>query len=222
MSVERKVYVESRSALTYLGRSGMPSSAESAGLNRSMCPTWISAPRSRASATRSSASASEPARGFSIIVATPRSRKAPATVAVEEGGHGDRDGVDLVEQLAVVVDGDGADPLGDGAGLLGPGVGDAHKLDPGGRGEDPGVVLAEVADPDDAHSQGRHDDVHPHLFAAPAVLAVLLGLDELQQALDLGRVMAVRLEDLGRELRARSWPGRSGGAPRAASRSPRR
>ena len=39
MSVDRKVYVPKRSAAMYLGRNGTLSRVESAGLNRSMCPT---------------------------------------------------------------------------------------------------------------------------------------------------------------------------------------
>ena len=87
----------------------------------------------------------------------PRSRKAPATSRWATVGHGDGDGVDPVEQVAVVGEGRGPARLGDGPALLGPGVDDADELDVGQRGEDPGVMPAQVPDPDDADSQAIHD-----------------------------------------------------------------
>ncbi len=83
----------------------------------------------------------------------PRSRNGAGDLAVQEGGDGDGDGVDLVEQRPVVVNGARAELLGDGAGLLGSRVGDADQRHSGNRREDPGVVLPQMSDPDDRDSQ---------------------------------------------------------------------
>ena len=64
------------------------------------------------------------------------------------------------------------------------------------RGQDPGMMLAEVSHADDARRATGFMRVPPS-FPRPAVLALLLGLDEVEQALDLRAEMAVRFEDLG-------------------------
>ena len=66
-------------------------------------------------------------------------------------GHGDGDGVDLVEQVSVIVE--SHDVWQDSAtarALLGSGVGHADEFDVGHPGEDPGVMAAQVSDSDDA------------------------------------------------------------------------
>ena len=98
------------------------------------------------------------ASGFSTIVAMPRSRKAPATSRCRHGGHGDRDGVDLVEQGRDSRQRPRSGSLGDGPRLLGPGVGHADQLDSGQAGEDPRVVLPQMADTDHRrHAVDRFD-----------------------------------------------------------------
>ena len=66
------------------------------------------------------------------------------------------------------------------------------------------MVLPEMAHAHDADSQPL--SCRPPTFPRAAVLAQMLGLDELQQALHLGAEVTVRLEDLG---------GMAGGHPRA-------
>src|SRR5438270_415213 len=68
-----------------------------------------------------------------------------------------RGGIHEGQELAVVAKGTRAATLGDGGGLGGVEVGDAHQLDAVEPGQDAGVLLAEVADADNRQSQPRHD-----------------------------------------------------------------
>ena len=76
--------------------------------------------------------------------------------AVQGRRDGDRDGVDAIDQVAVIGERLGAVTPGHEARLLDPGVGHADQLDVGDRGEDPGVVLPEVADADHGDAQRHH------------------------------------------------------------------
>ena len=78
------------------------SAAATAGLKRSVCPTASVAPDAAAAAISASASASERAIGFSTSTGDAALEKRQRDLAVQLGRHGDRDGVDLAEQLAVV------------------------------------------------------------------------------------------------------------------------
>ena len=144
--------------VSWAGRPGCRGLAR-AGLNRSMCPTWsrVSA-RIRRSSTSCSASTKVVARGFSTRVGMPRSRKAPATSRWALGRHGDGDGVDPVEEVAVIGVGSSSGKLRRSpSGLLGAAVDDADEFHLGHLGEDSGVMAAQVSDPDDADFQPIHD-----------------------------------------------------------------
>ena len=84
----------------------------------------------------------------------------PGDFPVQAGGYGDRDGVDKFQEWPVVSQCDRAAFRGDGLGLLDSGVGDRHQLDSGHRGQDPGMVLAQMAYPHDADSQALHVVLH--------------------------------------------------------------
>ena len=58
------------------------------------------------------------------------------------------------------------------------------------------MMLAQVADAHNSDAQTFHDQAPPS-FAAPSVLALLLVLEEIEQAADLRAEMAVGLENLG-------------------------
>ena len=138
-----------------------PSRVESTGLNRSMWPTWSTAPcrpsPGEARRVPRPRSAGAWPAASSTIVAMPRLEERPGDRAVQGGRHGDRDGIDAIEQVAVVGASGRAVLPGDGAGLFNPAVGDPHELDPGDRRQDSRVVLTEMPDPDDRDSQPRHD-----------------------------------------------------------------
>ncbi len=87
---------------------------------------------------------------------------------MQDRGDGDGDGVDRARVAAVVVQGDRAAPRGDGLGLVAPGVGDGDELDTGHGGQNPGVVLTEMAHAHDAHPQLRHADL-PRSRARPCL-----------------------------------------------------
>ena len=122
-----------------------------------MWPTWSTAPVDRASATSCSASASVPAIGFSTSVEMPRARKAPATSRCKDRRHGDRDGVHRDRGARGSRTGP---PSGSCAATAAARSALASATPtsrtPGIVDEDPGVMLAEMPDPDDAHSQWLH------------------------------------------------------------------
>ena len=64
-------------------------------------------------------------------------------------------------QLAVIDDRPGPDLGGDRLGLFGTRVGHRHQLDVRQRGQDPGVMLAEMADSDDSNAQRFHRSMSP-------------------------------------------------------------
>ena len=130
-------------------------------------------------------------QGFFNQGGIPVGKKGPGDLAVEEGGNGDRDGVDPVEELMIVADGAGAEAVGDRLGLLGPAIGHGHQFHIGQRGQDSCVMLAQMANAHNAHAQSFHRSGSPS-FAAPSVLALLLALEEIEQLAHLGAEMAVR------------------------------
>ena len=161
-----------------------------------MWPTWRTAPLARASAASCSASASVPAIGFSTMRGDAPGQEGAGDLAVHDRRHGDRDGVHRRPGARGSRPGP---PCGTARRRRPPGrlgVGDADELDAGHRCQDPGMVLAQVPDPDDAHSQPSASCLPP-AFPRPALLAEVLGLDEIEQALHLRAEVPVRLEDLG-------------------------
>ena len=138
----------------YLGRSDEPFERREGGIEPlDVADLEQGDARARASLTSSSASASVEASGFSTMRRDPARQEGAGHRAVQGRRDGDRDGVDAIDQVAVIGERLGAVAPGDGRGLLDPGVGHADQLDVGDRGEDPGVVLAEVTDADHGDAQ---------------------------------------------------------------------
>ncbi len=75
---------------------------------------------------------------------------------MSEGRHDDRDGVDLVEELAVVGEPAGSARFGHGAAPFGTGVGDGNQLGRGKLGVDAGVMPPERPRTHDAHPEPAH------------------------------------------------------------------
>ncbi len=67
----------------------------------------------------------------------------------------------------MVGEGAGAAALGDGFRLGGTRVGHADQLHVGHPGQDAGVLLAQVADADDRHSQPCHGHIPPSFTLSP-------------------------------------------------------
>ena len=76
-------------------------------------------------------------------------------VPVQLRGDGDRHRVDLAEELAEVAERPGPVRAGDLGGARGIDVNDRDQIDARQRGQNPGVMAAEIPDPDDPYAQ-RH------------------------------------------------------------------
>ena len=80
--------------------------------------------------------------------------QAKRDIAMQVGGRGDGDGVDVeIEQFADIGDGGAAQGARDEIGLLAVGIGDADQFGARQSGKHAGMVAAHDADADDAHTQ---------------------------------------------------------------------
>ncbi len=75
---------------------------------------------------------------------------------VARSRNGDRDGIDAIEQLAVIVEPPGPARVGDGAAPFGTGVGDSHQLGRRKLRIDAGVMPPQRTGPHDAHPKPAH------------------------------------------------------------------
>ncbi len=172
-------------------------------------------------ATSSSDSASVLARGFSTSVGMPRERKVPATSWWSMVGTAIETASTRSRRSSVVSNGAGGELVGDALSLLGPRIDHCHEFHLGHAGENSGMVLAQMSHAHDADSQPFHVQSLPR-SAAPPMVALLLDLDEIEQAADFWTKVAVRLENLGGMLGCHSSTDRAADVPRAGKRSSRR
>ena len=156
MSVDRKVKVESRSALMYLGPDRQPVE----GLERrveSLDVADLQDGARRVGQGGELLGLGERA-GHRLLDegGDPPLQEGAGDLAVQDRRHGDHGGIHRGEEPAVVGQSRRLATGGHGSGPLGAGVGHADEAHARHRREDAGVMLAQVPDPDDADSQRLH------------------------------------------------------------------